>query len=100
VVLENEKGYAEGIKTPDGRLDDKTMDIKGIESDGNYTVKNAFRKVNAQKAEIAVLYFHKAEMFSEQKVKDQWKLFKDRVKRTSIKEVLCVIGDRVVSIKI
>lgn len=41
VILESERA-PDGVKTPDGKLDGKAMDIKAIENTGQWTIKNKF----------------------------------------------------------
>ncbi|GAB6012756.1 CdiA C-terminal domain-containing protein [Viscerimonas tarda] len=98
IVLESEKSI-NGLKTPDGKLNGKIMDIKGIEVDGKYTIKNAFKKANRQGAEVVVLYFHDKKMFSEEKALHQWNLFENETKNVRIKEIVCVVQEEVVKIR-
>lgn len=44
VILESERA-PDGVKTPDGKLDGKAMDIKAIENTGQWTIKNGLFRI-------------------------------------------------------
>lgn len=99
VVLESERAPA-GIKTPDGILDGRAMDIKAIENTGQWTIKNKFHHATKQKIETLVLYYHLHDLFSIEKIEDGWKRFildidSQRYENT-IKTVLCVVEGEVI----
>ena len=99
VILESERA-PDGVKTPDGKLDGKAMDIKAIENTGQWTIKNKFHQATKQKIEILVFYYHLHDLFSIEKIEDGWKRFiqdidSQRYEKT-IKKVLCVVEGEVV----
>lgn len=97
IILASEQA-ADGVKCPDGFLNDVVMDIKAIEGTGRYTIKNKFDSACRQQAECIVLYFHDKTMFSEEKVRRGWQLYLGdlRSKQQIIKKIVCVVGDEVV----
>jgi hypothetical protein len=88
-----------GIKTPDGYLDDVIMDIKAIESNGKWAIKDKLHRAAKQGAACVILYFHKKELFSHERMNDGWTKFledKDSKNyRGIIKRVLCIVEDKV-----
>jgi len=63
VVLESEHNI-DGVKTPDGLLDWKKFDIKGIEGTGKRNIEYKIYEGSNQGAETVVLYFHSESVFS------------------------------------
>lgn len=96
ITLESEK-MPEGVKTPDGFLDGKVMDIKGVEGNPLYSIG----KSNRQRAHTCVLYFHEAKDFDLEYVRNQWEYYPtwlqkvDYIKEKTIyvKEVVCVVRE-------
>ena len=71
VRLESELA-PEGVKSPDGFLDGKILEIKALEGYGKWAVKDKLHNATKQGAECVVLFFPKKELFSEQRVTDGW----------------------------
>jgi hypothetical protein len=69
VILDNEnRGW--GVKSPDGKLNDRLFDICSIEGTGENNIKSQLVKCNKKKVEVAVLYFPLPELFSLEKLLD------------------------------
>ena len=89
-----------GVKTPDGTLDGVTMDIKAIEGNGKWAVKDKFHDATKQGVECVILYFHKKELFSLERIEDGWNKFQNdysSMKYTAaIKQVLCIVEDNLI----
>jgi hypothetical protein len=97
-ILESEKaGYK--IKTPEGFLNDKIFDIKAIESDGKYTVRNKFLSANKQKVETVVLYYHETSVFSIQKLKEGYGQYINMAKADNIKTIYYIIENKLYRFK-
>lgn len=98
VILQSEKQSMPGIKTPDGLLDGKVMDIKGVEGNPLYSINRA----NTQQVHTCILYYHEAKEFDIDYVRHQWNLFPTWLasvdyindKTTHIKEVICVVRNK------
>ena len=89
IVLWSEKNGI-GISMPDGLMDWKIFDIKGIEGTGKRNIVDKISDAGAQGAETIVLYYHDAGIFDLQKIVNAYngymKLSKTkRVKRGSRK---------------
>ncbi len=93
VKLRNEDGEV-GTKQPDGYLNGKLMDIKGVEGNPLYSLSRA----NKQRVETAILYFHDKKMFNLDDVEQKFFTLREWLQNTykkdieiSIKQIVCVI---------
>lgn len=84
-----------GIKQPDGYVNGKLMDIKGIEGNPLYALSRA----NHQRVETAILYFHEQNMFNLDDVKKKYAILGEWLQKAfekeipvSIKQVICVVN--------
>ena len=94
VILESELA-PNGVKTPDGSLDGVVMDIKAIERNGKWAVKDKLHGAVKQGVEHVVLYFHKKELFSLERIEDGWdKFLEDKDSQryiNTINKIYCII---------
>ena len=90
IILESER-LGEGIKTPDGLLNDVLFDIKGIEGNSNRMIKDAISKASGQGAEIIVLYFHDKNMFDRNIVENGYNKYLDNSKSKRIQKVYSIV---------
>lgn len=99
VILESELA-PNGVKTPDGWLDGQIMDIKSIDGHGKWAIKDKFHGAVKQGAECVVLYFHKRELFSWNRILDGWEKFQSdgssKKYQTKIKKVICIVENEVI----
>ena len=99
VYLESEKA-PDGVKTPDGIIDGQVMEIKAIEGTGRWAIKDKLHAATKQKAECVVLYFHKKELYSYDRIADGWDRFlrddSSQKYPACIKRVLCVVEGKIV----
>ena len=94
VRLREEEGE-EGVKQPDGYVNDRLMDIKGIEGNPLY----ALNRANIQRVHTAVLYFHEAVDFDLKAVQEKWNFLPEWInnneritnKTVYLQEVICVV---------
>ena len=91
IVLESEISE-EGIKTPDGLLNEVKFDIKGIEGSSYRIIKEAISKSSKQGAEIVVFYFHDKNMFNTNFVRESYEKYLINSKSKRVKKVYCVVG--------
>jgi len=94
VVLESEK-LGKGIKTPDGLLNGVVFDIKGVEGVSDRLIKDAISKSSSQGAEIAVLYFHKKDMFVRDDVRDGYEKYLTNSRSKRVRKVFCIVEDHI-----
>lgn len=94
VILESELA-PNGVKTPDGSLDGVVMDIKAIERNGRWAVKDKLHGAVKQGVEQVVLYFHKKELFSLERIENGWdKFLRDESSQKypqRINRIICVV---------
>lgn len=99
VRLESELA-PEGVKSPDGSLDGTIMDIKTVERNGKWAIKDKIHIATKQGVECIVFYFHKASLFSFERLEDGWAKFLNDIDSqrypNTIKQVLCVVVDEVI----
>jgi len=75
-VILNSEREASGIETPDGTLDGKIFEIKGVEVkiDDAY-IKRRISKASKQKVEVIVFYFHDSDMFDLESLQKGYKRY-------------------------
>lgn len=69
VVLESEKSQ-ENTKNCDGFLNDSKMDIKAVESTGQWSISTKLREAEKQGAKVVVLFFPNATFYAKERVID------------------------------
>lgn len=99
ITLESELA-PNGVKTPDGRIDGLIMEIKATEKNGKWAIKDKLHRAAKQGAECVILYFHKKELFSSERIDDGWSKFladKDSLQYVNtIKHIVCVVEDTII----
>ena len=103
IILETERAAA-GVKTPDGFINGLLMDIKAVESSGRWAIKDKFHAATKQGVESLILFFCQRDLYSLERITDGWKKYlQDESAQKyvqSIRQVLCVLEEEVVSIDI
>ena len=93
VILDSE--YTEdGVKAPDGYLDGKCFEIKGIEGIGGRNVIDKISHAGSQGAESVVLYYHDANMFDLHKIVNSYKGYLKLSKTKKIKNVYYIVNKK------
>jgi hypothetical protein len=99
ITLESELA-PNGVKTPDGQIDGLIMEIKATEKNGKWAIKDKLHHAAKQGAECVILYFHKKELFSSERIDDGWSKFvtdKDSLQYVNtIKRIVCVVEETIV----
>ena len=99
ITLESELA-PNGVKTPDGQIDGLIMEIKATEKNGKWAIKDKLHHAAKQGAECVILYFHKKELFSFERIEDGWNEFvtdKDSLQYVNtIKRIVCVVEETIV----
>ena len=94
VTLESEIA-PNGIKTPDGCIDGLVMDIKSTDGKGKWAIKDKFHSAVKQEVECVILYFHRRQLFSWDRINDGWyKFLNDSASEKypmKIQRVICVV---------
>ena len=93
IVLESEQEI-DGVSTPDGLLDWKKFEIKGIEGIGKRNIEYKIYEASRQGAETVVLYFHKEEVFSMQRIVDGYGAYMRNSKSKKITTLYYILGGK------
>jgi hypothetical protein len=93
VILDSES-QPEGTKTPDGKLDDKTFEIKGIEGTGKQNIYNNIKDASKQGVETLVLFFYDETLFSEERVVASYNTYLRSSKTKRIRSVYYIVASK------
>jgi hypothetical protein len=99
IVLASEK-KPEGVRTPEGFLDGKIFDIKGVEGNGKRNIIDKLSEASRQGVEIVVLYYPNADMFDEQKIINAYNGYLKLSKSKRIQAVYYIVNRKLYGIKI
>ena len=90
IILNTELlGYQ--VKTPDGFLNGKLFDIKGIEGNGKNNIINNLKGASKKGVEIIVLYYHDNTMFSEVHLREGYQFYLRNSQRKNIQYVYYIV---------
>ena len=98
VVLEAEE-KTNYRKNFDGYLNDTSMDIKAIESDGVWSISTKMREAEKQGATVVVFYFPEPSLYSRERVLDGISKYENNPKIQAMKTIdscMVVAGDQLV----
>ena len=99
VVLESETS-SQGVKICDGYLDDIPMEIKAVEGNGTWTISTKLINAVKQRAQCVVLFFPKADTYSEFRVQEGIRLFNSNpsiVREIVLDSIIVLVEDSLVS---
>ena len=97
IVLDSEY-TKDGIKTPDGFLDGKYFEIKGIEGIGGRNIIDKISDAGHQGAESLVLYYHDSNMFDLQKIINSYKGYSKLSFSKKVKNVYYIVDKKLYKI--
>ena len=83
-----------GIKMPEGLLDGKKFDIKGIEGTGKRNIVDKISDAGSQGAETVVLYYHDEEIFDLQKIINAYNGYLKLSKTKRIQTVYYIVDNK------
>jgi hypothetical protein len=89
VILQSEN-MPDGIKTPEGLLDGKVFDIKGIENEGKKIVRK-IAVASKQGAATVVLYYHRNSNFSLQEISEAYSAYLRNSKSRKVQELYYIV---------
>ncbi len=99
ILLESEMA-PDGVKTPDGVIDGVRMDIKAVEGNGKWAIKDKYHDAVKKGVECIIFYFHKKDVYSEKRLYDGWiKFIHDKDSQRypmSIKKIISIVETRVI----
>jgi len=87
------------IKIPEGLLNGKLFDIKGIEGTGKNNIINNLKETNKKRAETIVLYYHDNNMFSETLIQESYQFYLRNSKNKRIQHVYYIVNRKVYTLK-
>ena len=97
VILESERA-PEGVKTPDGSLNNIKFDIKGVEGTKKKTITRKFLSANKQNADIIVLYYHNESVFSVNRLRNGYADYLEEMRlnniQNNIRNIYYIIGNK------
>ena len=88
-----------GIKIPDGLLNGKLFDIKGIEGTGKENILKDLKSANKKKAEVVVFYYHDKRLFSENQIRDNYHSYLRNSKSKRIQHVYYIVDRKLYTLK-
>jgi len=87
------------IRVPEGLLNGKKFDIKGVEGIGKNNIINNFKDTNKKRAETIVLYYHDMIMFSEKQLQEDYQSYLRNSKSKRIQQVYYIIDRKLYALK-
>jgi len=97
VILWSEKKGI-GIRIPEGLLDGKKFDVKGIEGTGKRNIIDKISDAGKQGAETIVLYYHDAGLFDLQKIIHAYNGYLKLSKTNRIQTVYYIVENKLFQI--
>jgi hypothetical protein len=92
-ILGSEK-MPDGVKPPEGLLDGRRFEIKGVESIGKNNIINDLKLASKKKVESIIFYYRDKNIFSEQLLIDGYNFYIRNSKSKRIQKVYYIIKDK------
>jgi len=93
IVLDSEY-KKDGVKAPEGFLDGRKFDIKGIEGTGKRNIEYRIYDASRQGAEVIVLYYHDASVFSKQNIINGYRAYLRNSKSKRIRTLYYIVDKK------
>ena len=87
------------IKVPDGDLNEKKFDIKGVEGIGKNNIINNIKDANKKGSESIVLYYHDKNLFDEKQLRDSYGDYLRNSKSKRIQNVYYIVDRKLYALK-
>ena len=98
VILWSDKNGI-GVRAPEGLLNGKKFDVKGIEGTGKRNIIDKISDAGRQGAEIIVLYYHDAELFDLQKIINAYNGYLKLSKTKRIRTVYYIVENKLFNVE-
>ena len=98
VILWSDKNGI-GVRAPEGLLNGKKFDVKGIEGTGKRNIIDKISDAGRQGAEIIVLYYHDAELYDFQKIINAYNGYLKLSKTKRIKTVYYIVENKLFKVE-
>jgi hypothetical protein len=92
-VLGSER-MPDGVRPPEGLLDGRKFEIKGIESAGKNNIINDLKLASKKKAESVIFYYHDKDIFSEKHLIDSYNFYMRNSKSKRIQKIYYIIENK------
>ena len=101
VVLGSEKqrGNKNWEKIPDGLLNDKLFDIKGVEGMGKENILKDIKDASKKGCETVVLYYHETRLFDEKQIRDNYQTYMRNSKSKRVQQVYYIVDRKLYTLK-
>ena len=86
-----EQGGKDWKKKPDGLLNEKIFEIKGIEGTGKENILKDIKDASKKGAEIVLFYFHKKSHFNENQMRENYQTYLRNSKSKRIQQVYYIV---------
>ena len=96
---ENQGENQDKNKIPDGLLNGKIFDIKGVEGTGKDNILKDIKSTSKKNAEILVLYYHDKKLFNEMKIRESYKTYMRNSESKRIQQIYYIIDRKLYTLK-
>jgi len=86
-------------KIPDGFLNGKLFDIKGVEGIGKENILKDIKDASKKGAEIVVLYYHKNYLFNEAQMRENYHTYLRNSNSKRIQQVYYIVDKKLYALK-
>ena len=91
-VLGSERNRS--VKMPDGLLDGRKFDIKGVEGVGKQNIANNLKEANKKGAEVVVLYYHDKNLLDTLQIKASYQSYLRNSKSKRIQHLYYIVDGK------
>ena len=103
IFLESELA-PNGVKTPDGNFDGAVMDIKAVEGNGKWAIKDKLHDATKQGVTCVILYFHNKDLYKKERIDDGWNKYLNDESSNKypdiLKRVICIVEREIIEYEI
>ena len=99
IILDSEY-TKDGVKAPEGFLDGKRFDIKGVEGIGGRNIIDKISNAGRQGAESIVLYYHDANLFDFQKIVNSYKGYLKLSNTKTVQNVFYIVNNKLYKVEL
>ena len=81
-------------KKPDGLLNEKIFEIKGVEGTGKENILKDIKDASKKGAEIVVFYYHEAHLFNEEQIRDNYQTYLRNSKSKRVRQIYYIVDSK------
>ena len=98
VILESEFPKGKGVKAFDAMINGVAAEIKTIEQNGRWSIRTKIHSAIKKGAELLVLYYPDISMYSEDKIREGWRINLVANQQETLKQILVVQKEGILEI--